>query len=343
MKVFYCAKIASNMDRILLAHGSGGSKMHQLIREYFAPEFEMKSFGDSAVIEGLNSGRLAFTTDSYVVSPIFFPGGNIGELAIYGTVNDLAMVGAKPLYISAGFILEEGFLISDLKKIIESMAAAAKKAAVRIIAGDTKVVNKGKGDGIFINTSGIGNIEEGIDISPKNIRPGDKVIISGPIGNHGVAVMAERNALSFNPPVLSDTAPLNDLVQEMLGYGGVHAMRDPTRGGLATTLKEMALESDLCFEIRDENIPVPDGVKGASELLGLDPLYIANEGILAAIVSQKHAAHLVEVMRKNPAGKNASIIGEVLESPAGRVLLKTRIGGTRMLEMLSGEQLPRIC
>ncbi|MBI4684646.1 MAG: hydrogenase expression/formation protein HypE [Nitrospirae bacterium] len=345
------------MDRILLGHGSGGSLMHKLVREYFVPEFEMKSLGDSAVID-INSifqtltsvnrperpnFKLAFTTDSYVVSPIFFPGGNIGELAVYGTVNDLAMAGAEPLYISAGFIFEEGFLIEDLKKILAAMSAAAKKAGVKIIAGDTKVVNKGKGDGIFINTSGIGIIREGVNISPLNIRAGDKIIVSGMAGNHGIAVIAERNGLSFNPPVLSDTAPLNHVVQEMLACGEVHAMRDPTRGGIATTLKEMALESGLCFMIEENAIPVANGVRGASELLGLDPLYVANEGILLAVVKRKDAETLLKTLRKNPYGENANIIGYVSESPSGKVLLKTKIGGNRMLDMLSGEQLPRIC
>jgi len=348
------------VDKILLAHGSGGSVMHKLIREYFVPQFDMKSLGDSAIIDFSNlpihqftdspihqftnsPQKLAFTTDSYVVSPVFFPGGNIGELAVYGTVNDLSMVGAKPVCMSAGLILEEGFSMDSFKKILSSMAEAAKKAGVKIIAGDTKVVNKGKGDGIFINTSGIGVVEDGVNISPVNIKTGDKIIVSGAIGNHGVAVMAERNGLSFNPPVLSDTAPLNQLVAEIIGFGGVHAMRDPTRGGLATTLKELALESNLCFTIKESLIPVAHGVRGASELLGLDPLYIANEGILIAIVKKDSAEDLLEIMRKNPLGKNANIIGEVSEAPEGKVLLKTKIGGTRIIDMLSGEQLPRIC
>ncbi|MBI4688914.1 MAG: hydrogenase expression/formation protein HypE [Nitrospirae bacterium] len=365
-----------NMDRILLGHGSGGRLMHQLIKEYFVPEFDMKTLGDSAVIDiiadcGIRNAdnapsypplklrggrgsyelktqnsklpRFAFTTDSYVVSPIFFPGGNIGELAVYGTVNDLAMVGARPVYLSAGFIFEEGFLIDDFRRILGSMANAAKRSGVKIVAGDTKVVNKGKGDGIFINTSGIGIIADGIEISPKNIKAGDKIIVTGTIGSHGVAVMAERNGLSFDPPVLSDTAPLNDMVQEMLSNGEVHAMRDPTRGGLATTLKEMAMESNLCLEIREDSIPIAQGVKGASELLGLDPLYIANEGIFVAVVKNNEAEDLISIIRRNPLGKNANIIGEVSESPSGKVLLKTMIGGTRILDMLAGEQLPRIC
>jgi hydrogenase expression/formation protein HypE len=235
--------------------------MYQLIREHFVPKFHLKVLNDSAVLDGMNKGRVALTTDSYVVSPIFFPGGNIGELAVYGTVNDLSMVGAKPLYITAGLILEEGFPLEDLKKILTSMAEAAEKAGVKIVCGDTKVVNKGKADGIFINTSGVGIIQRGVDISPVQVRPSDKVILSGPIGNHGVSIIAERNGLSFNPPVLSDTAPLNGLVGEMLKKTKkIHAMRDPTRGGLATTLKEIAADSGNCIVI-EERHPVPPGVK----------------------------------------------------------------------------------
>lgn len=333
------------MDRILLGHGSGGTMMHKLIREHFAPRFEMKSLNDSAVLEGISHGKkIALTTDSYVVSPIFFPGGNIGELAVYGTVNDLSMVGAKPLYITVGFILEEGFPLDDLKKVISSMSDAAEKADVKIVAGDTKVVNKGKGDGIFINTSGIGIIKDRIDISPSRVKIGDKVILSGPIGNHGISIMGERNGLTFEPPVLSDTAPLNSLVRDMLKITKkVHAMRDPTRGGLATTLKEFATDSGYCIVIEEKLIPVPSGVKGACELLGLDPLYVANEGILVAIVAPDVTEKLVSAMRKHPLGKDTRVIGEVRKAPEGMVLLKTSIGGTRIVEMLSGDQLPRIC
>jgi hydrogenase expression/formation protein HypE len=332
------------MDRILLGHGSGGTMMHKLIREHFAPRFEMKSLNDSAVLKGISNGKIALTTDSYVVSPIFFPGGNIGELAVYGTVNDLSMVGAKPLYITVGFILEEGFPLDDLKKVISSMSDAAEKADVKIVAGDTKVVNKGKGDGIFINTSGIGIIKDRIDISPSRVKIGDKVIISGPIGNHGISIMGERNGLTFEPPVLSDTAPLNSLVRDMLKITKkVHAMRDPTRGGLATTLKEFATDSGYCIVIEEKLIPVPSGVKGACELLGLDPLYVANEGILVAIVSPDVTEKLVKAMKKHPLGKDTRVIGEVRKAPEGMVLLKTIIGGTRIVEMLSGDQLPRIC
>ena len=337
------------MDKILLGHGSGGRLMHQLIREYIAPQFDMHALADSAVLDGaaFNGGRIAFTTDSYVVSPLFFPGGNIGELAINGTVNDLAMVGARPLYLSTGFVIEEGFPLESLRRILISMADASKKAKVKIVAGDTKVVDKGKGDGIFITSSGIGAIPEGVIMGPDMIRPGDKVIISGTIGNHGVAVLSERNGLSFDPPVLSDTAALNELVDLMLKCAGdIRMMRDPTRGGVATTLKEMATESGLPVIINEEQLPVPNGVKGACELLGLDPLYIANEGILLAIVPSEKAEALVAGMREHPLGRGTSLIGEIgPDDPKkkGMVLLKTAIGGTRIVDMLAGEQLPRIC
>ena len=318
--------------------------MHQLIREYFVPEFELKSLNDSAVLEEINHGKIAFTTDSYVVSPIFFPGGDIGKLAVYGTVNDLSMVGANPLYITTGLILEEGFPLEDLKRILSSVASAAEKSGVKIVAGDTKVVDKGKADGIFINTSGIGIVENGVDISPIRVMSGDKVILSGPIGNHGISIIAERNGISFNPPVLSDTAPLNGLVSEMLKTTKeIHAMRDPTRGGLASALKEIAIDSGYCIVVEEESIPVPAGVRGACELLGFDPLYVANEGVLVAIVKPDVAESLVNTIKKHPLGKEARLIGYVQETPAKMVLMKTSIGGTRIVEMLSGDQLPRIC
>ncbi len=331
------------MDKILLGHGSGGKMMHDLIGEHFAPAFGMKGSGDSAIID-VPPGKLAYTTDSYVVSPLFFPGGNIGDLAVCGTVNDLAVSGAEPLFLTAGFVIEEGFPLVDLKKIIFSMSEAAKKAGVKIVAGDTKVVNRGKGDGIFINTSGIGVLREGIEISPLKIQHGDRVIISGEIGSHGVAIIAERNGLTFTPPVLSDTRPLNGMVNAMFNVTAeIRFMRDPTRGGLATTLKEAALESGLCVRIREESLPVPPQVKGACGLLGLDPLYVANEGILIAIVEKSAADALLSAMQRQPYGQKAAIIGEVVESPKGMVLLETSIGGNRVLDMLQGEQLPRIC
>ncbi|MCL5421060.1 MAG: hydrogenase expression/formation protein HypE [Nitrospirae bacterium] len=356
------------MDRILLGHGSGGRLMHELITEHFGPAFKMEAFGDSAIIDSselfvrsfelnreihntferrsLNPElfRLAFTTDSYVVSPLFFPGGNIGELAVYGTVNDLAVSGAEPLFLTAGFIIEEGFPFEDLKTIVSSMSRAAERAGVKIVAGDTKVVNKGKGDGIFVNTSGIGILYEGMEIAASKIKKGDRVLISGEMGNHGMAVMSERNGISFDPPIVSDTAPLNGLVKAMLdATRDICFMRDPTRGGLATTLKEAALESRKCMRIREDAIPVAPQVRGACDLLGLDPLYVANEGALLAIVAPHAADDLLGVMKKHPAGAKARVIGEVAESPEGMVLLETSIGGTRIIDMLQGEQLPRIC
>lgn len=331
------------MDRIRLGHGSGGKLMHDLIGEHFGPAFGMREFGDSAVLD-IDPARIAFTTDSYVVSPIFFPGGNIGELAVYGTVNDLSMAGARPLCLSSAFIIEEGFALDDLKRIVSSMSAAARRAGVEIVAGDTKVVNKGKGDGIFINTSGIGVIPEGVHISPSRIRKGDKILISGEIGNHGISVIAERNGITFDPPLLSDTRPLNELVGAMVAVSkDIRFMRDPTRGGLATTLKEAAAESGKCLRIKESLLPVTSQVRGACELLGFDPLYVANEGILVAIVSPESAGPLLSAMKKHPYAGKAEIIGDVQDAPEGMVLLETSIGGTRLVEMLQGEQLPRIC
>jgi len=325
--------------------------MHTLIRDFFAPQFGIAELNDSALLDlsgRLSAGqRLAYTTDSYVVSPLFFPGGDIGELAINGTVNDLAVSGASPLYLTSGFIIEEGFLLRDLRTILASMAGSARKAGVKIVAGDTKVVDKGKGDGIFINTSGIGIVPAGVSLGPGHIKPGDKVIVSGNIGCHGIAVMAERNGLTFDPPVVSDTAALNSLVELMLDFAPeIRMMRDPTRGGVATTLKEMALESGLCITIREDSLPVLGGVKGACELLGLDPLYVANEGILIAIASPDKADALLEEMRGHPLGTDSAIIGAVSGGHAkteGMLLLSTRIGGRRIMDMLPGEQLPRIC
>lgn len=331
------------MDKILLGHGSGGKLMHALITEHFSPAFGNAGTGDSAVIT-VPGTRLAYTTDSYVVSPLFFPGGNIGDLAVCGTVNDLAVAGAEPLYLTAGFILEEGLPLDDLRKIIATMADQARRAGVRIVAGDTKVVNRGKADGVFVNTSGVGLLRQDVEISPKRIRPGDAVVLSGEIGNHGIAVLAERNKLSFEPPVLSDTRPLNRLVSAMRSVEpDIPFMRDPTRGGLATTLKEAAIESGLCIRIREKDIPVPLPVTGACGLLGLDPLYIANEGILIAVVAQERANDLVAAMRNHPDGALAAVIGTVEPSPAGAVLLETAAGGSRIIDMLQGEMLPRIC
>jgi hydrogenase expression/formation protein HypE len=331
------------MDKILLGHGSGGKLMHSLINEHFNPAFGNSGAGDSAVVD-VSGTRLAYTTDSYVVSPLFFPGGNIGDLAVCGTVNDLSVAGAVPLYLTAGFIIEEGFPLSDLKKIIASMAAAAKQAGITIVAGDTKVVNKGKADGVFINTSGIGSLEDGISISPANIREGDAVIISGELGNHGVAILAERNGLTFDPPIKSDTRPLNSLVKAIYQASDrIRFMRDPTRGGLATTLKEAALESGLCIRIREQTLPIPPPVKGACSLLGLDPLYVANEGILVAVVDPAVVERVVSAMRGHEHGRAATVIGMIDRSAPGMVLLETAAGGSRIIDMIQGEMLPRIC
>jgi hydrogenase expression/formation protein HypE len=336
--------MTNDMPLIQLSHGSGGRMMHQMIRDYFVPAFDLKTLHDSAVIDNLPKGKIAITTDSYVISPYFFPGGDIGMLAVCGTVNDLSMAGARPLYLTTGFIIEEGFPFDHLKKILDSMQAISKEIGVQIIAGDTKVVERGKGDGIFINTAGVGIIEEGVDISPRNIRPGDKIIVSGSIGNHGMSVMAHRSGISFEPLILSDVQPLHSLVERMLlETKKVRVMRDPTRGGLATTLKEFANESGYCMIINEESLKVMPGVRGACELLGLDPLYVANEGILIAVVDRDVAEILIEKMRATRTGTDAAIIGEVVELPRQTVLLKTAIGGNRIIDMLSGEQLPRIC
>lgn len=338
------------MEKILLGHGSGGKLMHRLIAETIAPAFGITGLTDSAVLEAelLRNSRIAVTTDSYVVSPLFFPGGDIGDLAVNGTVNDLSMVGAQPLWLTAGFILEEGFSMDMLGKIIASMQRAAEKAEVRIVTGDTKVVDHGKGDGIFINTSGVGMITQSVQLGSRYIKPGDKIIISGSVGNHGIAVMAERNGLTFDPPLLSDTAALNHIVALLLNEmpSSIHMMRDPTRGGIATTLKEIALETGCALVLDEDMIPVPQTVRGACDLLGLDPLYVANEGIFVVFVEAERADDALHTLRAHPLGKGAAMIGEVQtaeDRSRGMVLLKTSIGGTRIIDMLAGEQLPRIC
>ncbi len=339
---------------ITLAHGSGGKAMHELIEGLFLEYLRnplLEKLEDQAVFE-INGTppRLAFTTDSYVVDPIFFPGGDIGELAVNGTVNDLAMSGARPLYLSAGFILEEGFAIADLKRILESMRAAANRAGVEIVTGDTKVVQKGSADKIFINTSGVGVIERPVNISASRAEAGDKVILSGTIGDHGTTIMIARGELELETEIESDTAPLNSLVEDMLDEAArlgeadaIHSLRDPTRGGVATTLNEIALSSEVCIRIYEARIPVREEVKGACEILGLDPLYVANEGKLLAVVSSGVAEALVAQMRENPYGRDACIIGEVKDEPPGIVAMVTGFGGTRIVDMLVGEQLPRIC
>jgi len=334
-------------DRILLSHGSGGRLSQQLIHDVFLKELGneiLDELNDSAVFN-VAEGKLAYTTDAYVVSPIFFPGGDIGRLSACGTVNDLSMSGAKPFYLSASFIIEEGLSINDLKTILMSMKQAADEARVKIVCGDTKVVGRGMADKVFITTSGIGLIPDGIDISPRRIRPGDSVILSGTIGDHGIAILSQREGLGFSSDFISDVAPLNHLVASMLDEVGndIHAMRDPTRGGLATTLNEFAQVANLGMRIYEDKIPVQDNIRGACELLGFDPLYIANEGKLVAIVENVAGDRVLACMKRHPLGINAEIIGEVVEKPEGMVSLVTRIGGTRVIDMMVGDQLPRIC
>jgi len=333
-------------DKILLSHGSGGKLSYNLIKELFLSNFNnpyLERLDDGAVlnIDGL---RLAYTTDSYTVDPLFFNGGNIGELAVYGTINDLAMCGAEPLYLSCSFIIEEGFPLSLLEKIVSSIKKASLVAQVDIVTGDTKVVNKGAADKIFINTSGIGIVKEGINISGNNAQVGDLIIINGPIGNHGIAVLSEREGLRFDTAIKSDTAPLSSLVSDMLEVSkNIHVLRDPTRGGLSTTLNEIALSSKVGIEIDEEKIPVQEGVRAACEILGYDPLYLANEGKLVAFVSSEVAPEVLRKMRKNKYGKESKITGRVTKQSVGIVYLNTTIGGKRIVDMLTGEQLPRIC
>ena len=332
-------------DKILLAHGSGGKLAHELVEKGFLRAFDnpfLAKLDDSAVID--LRGRLAFTTDSYVVSPIFFPGGDIGKLAVCGTVNDLAMSGAQPLYLSLAFIIEEGFSQSELSQIVASVQKAAQEAGVKIVAGDTKVVHRGSADKLFVNTAGVGVIPEGVDISGGNARPGDKVILSGTIGDHGIAVLSQREGLSFSTQLESDCAPLGSLVAEMLTASpNIHCLRDPTRGGLATTLNELAKQSKVGIRIEEERIPVREEVLGACEMLGFDPLYIANEGKLVAIVPATDADKVLQAMRGNNYGTGAVIIGEVRAEHPGRVVMKTCLGASRIVDMLVGDILPRIC
>ncbi len=330
-------------DRVLLAHGSGGKLSHDLVAKSLVAVFGnpiLDRLDDSAVLEV--GGRLAFTTDSYTVSPIFFPGGDIGKLSVCGTVNDLSMSGAIPLYLSLSFIIEEGLPLAELGKIVGSIHQAAGEAGVQIVTGDTKVVNQGSADKLFINTSGIGIIPEGIDISGANARTGDKVIISGTIGDHGIAIMSQREGIEFKVPIVSDCAPLNKLVNGIVSPN-VHCLRDPTRGGLAATLNELAGQSQVGIMIDEVSLPVEEAVRAACELLGFDPLYIANEGKLVAVVAPDEAEGILAKMRRNKYGTGAAIIGEVVSDYPGRVIMKTRLGSSRIVDMPVGELLPRIC
>src|ERR1700684_1597135 len=335
--------------QIVLGHGSGGKLTADLIDQIFLPAFKnpiLDKLDDQAVVT-IGGARLAFTTDSFVVTPIFFPGGDIGRLAVHGTVNDLAMSGARPLYLSAAFILEEGLAVDDLRRVVESMRAAAAEAGVEFVTGDTKVVNRGKGDQIFITTTGIGVIDSGVNISADRARPGDQIILSGYIGDHGMAIMSQREGLEFEGAIESDCASLNGLVASMLATPPagefIHCLRDPTRGGAATTLNEIAKHAQVGMVLREQSIPVRESVKGACEVLGLDPLYVANEGKLLAIVVPERAQAVLRQMQQHELGRDAAIIGEVVAEHPGMVLMKTQIGGTRVLGVMFGEQLPRIC
>lgn len=334
-------------DKILLDHGSGGKIAHSLTRDVLLPAFDNPILGrldDGATLE-FDGTRLAFSTDTYTVDPLFFPGGDIGDLAINGTVNDIAMCGADPLYLSVGMIIEEGFSLGDFKRILGSMSSAARNAGVIVVTGDTKVVPKGAVDKIFINTSGIGRIAPGVNVSGHHARPGDQILLSGSIADHGVTVLTRREGLTFESDITSDTAPLNRMVAKMLAAcgGAVHVLRDPTRGGVGTTLNEIAVQSQVGIRIHEDRIPVKNAVAGLCELLGFDPLYLANEGKLMAFVDREHAPEVLAVMQADRYGGEACIIGEVSAEHSGQVFLQTRIGGVRIVDMLTGEQLPRIC
>jgi len=342
-----CPLPQAESETVQLAHGGGGRLTQRLIESVFLPAFAnpaLSPLHDGALLS-LPAGRVAFSTDSFVVSPLFFPGGDIGSLAIHGTVNDLAMCGARPLYLSAGFILEEGLAMSQLRRVVESMSQAAAASGVQIATGDTKVVDRGKADGLFINTAGIGLVPEGVDIAPTRARPGDKVLVNGEIASHGIAIISVRQGLEFQTDLRSDSAPLHQLVASALAVApdAIHVLRDPTRGGVASAMNEIASSAGVCIRLEEKAIPIGEAVRGACEILGFDPLYVANEGKCLAIVEPGRADEVLAAWRAHPLGKQAAIIGEVTDSPKGRVVLRTRVRGERLVEMLSGEQLPRIC
>ena len=342
-----CAPPLPHHEQIVMGHGAGGRMTHQLIEKAFLPAFDntaLRAGDDAAVLEPAAGLRLSISTDAHVVSPLFFPGGDIGRLAVCGTVNDVAMLGATPLYLTAGFILEEGLSVSLLERVIASMQVAAREANVQIVAGDTKVVQRGKADGLYITTAGVGLVRPGPRVGGAQARPGDAVILSGTIGDHGMAVLGARGELGFQSSIQSDVAPLNHLIDAMLNAPNpVHVLRDPTRGGLATTLNEIASQSNAGIILNEQSIPVHPEVNAACEMLGFDPLYIANEGKLVAMVAPEGADRTLEAMRRTRYGEGAVIIGEVAAEPRGRVLMKTAIGSQRVVDILAGEMLPRIC
>jgi hydrogenase expression/formation protein HypE len=343
---FTCPLPITDYRQVLLAHGGGGKLSHQLIQKMFASQFKselLKPLHDGAILPA-DGKRYAFSTDSYVVQPIFFPGGDIGKLAVNGTVNDLSMCGARPRYLSCAFILEEGLPMEDLWRVVLSMEKAANTAGVQLVTGDTKVVDRGKGDGIFINTSGIGIIPDGVDIDPRRAHAGDRIILSGTIADHGIAILSVREGLKFETQIESDCAPLNGLVEHMLAVSkNIHVLRDPTRGGVASALNEIAETAEVGISIVEDRIPVTEEAAGACEILGFDPLYVANEGKLLAFVPPDDAEKVLGAMQAHPLGERSVIIGEVIDDSARTVIMKTRIGGSRVVDMLSGEQLPRIC
>jgi hydrogenase expression/formation protein HypE len=347
-----CPLPQSRYDQVILGHGGGGLLTADLIQRVFLPAFGnevLTNLEDQATVSlggdnGARAPRLAFTTDSFVVRPLFFPGGDIGRLAVHGTVNDLAVGGAKPLYLAAAFILEEGLALADLRRIVASMRAACDEAGVQLVTGDTKVVDRGKGDQVFITTTGIGLVPEGRSLSIRAARPGDRIVVSGTIGDHGIAIMSVREGIAFETVLESDTAPLTSLASLMLETcPAIRAMRDPTRGGLSSALNELAEASQVGVTLEERAIPVRPEVRGACELLGLDPLYVANEGKLIAVVPPEDALRLVDVMRTHPLGESAAIIGEVVAAHSGMVTMRSLVGGERVVTLLSGEQLPRIC
>jgi hydrogenase expression/formation protein HypE len=346
MSIFTCPLPLTTTETVLLGHGSGGKLSADLLRSIFLPALTnpvLERMDDQAVVE-LAGIHVAFTTDSFVVNPLFFPGGDIGSLAVHGTVNDLAMGGARPLFLSAAFIIEEGLPLEILRRVVASMQSAAAAAGVQVVTGDTKVVEKGGADALFINTSGIGVVPDGLSLSADRARPGDCIIISGSIGDHGIAVMAQREGLEFETTISSDSAPLHTLVEAMLSATTeIRCMRDPTRGGVSSTCNEIAARSGVGIELIERNLPVKEEVRGACEMLGLDPLYVANEGKLVAIVAPEVAKGLVNVMREHPLGREAQIIGRVTHDNPGMVTLRSNVGTSRIVDMLSGDQLPRIC